>query len=112
MDKLDKTLYITSLLIIYMSQLSKTQQEIMSDYYLYDLSITEIAENRNISRAAVDDALSKGKNKLEELEKDLKIFQVREDVLKGLASLKSRAINMKEVKEIEEIEQEFDIYGI
>jgi DNA-directed RNA polymerase specialized sigma subunit len=34
-------------------------ESVYSDYYLYDLSLSEIAENRKISRAAVSDALGR-----------------------------------------------------
>ena len=111
MDKIDKAIRYTKLYNIYKSQLSKTQQEIIEDYFLVDLSITEIAENRNISRSAVEDALSKGINKLDELEKDLMFLERNENIKNRLESLKSRALNMNEVEEIEDIEKELD-YGI
>lgn len=111
MDKLDKVVKYTKLYNIYKSQLSKTQQAILDDYYFVDLSISEIAENRNISRAAVEDALSKGCNKLDQLENELRILEKNEKVLIKLEALKQRALNYREVKEIEEIEKELD-YGI
>ena len=111
MDKIDKAIRYTKLYNIYKSQLSKTQQEIIEDYFFADLSITEIAENRNISRSAVEDALSKGINKLDELEKDLMLLEKTENIKIRLESLKSRALNMNEVEEIEDIEKELD-YGI
>ena len=111
MEKIDKAIRYAKLYNIYKSQLSKTQQEIIEDYYFADLSITEIAENRSISRSAVEDALSKGSNKLDELEKELKVLEKSESTKEKLESLKSRALNMKEVEEIEEIEKGLD-YGI
>ena len=111
MEKIDKAIRYTKLFSIYKSQLSKTQQEIIEDYYFFDLSITEIAENRSISRSAVEDALSKGCNKLDDLEKELNILEKSESTKEKLESLKSRALNMKEVEEIEEIEKGLE-YGI
>ena len=111
MEKIEKTLRYTKLYSFYKTQLSITQQEIISDYYCLDLSLSEIACNRNISRSAVDDALSKGCKKLDELENDLRLLE-KEEIIKGkLSSLKEKALNMDEIKEIEEIEKEFD-YGI
>ena len=41
----------------------------MGSYFIYNLSLSEIAEEKNVSRAAVDDAIKKGSKKLEELHK-------------------------------------------
>ena len=46
-----------------------------------DLSITEISENRKISRAAVEDALRKGIKKLEYYEGRLNILKKKEAAL-------------------------------
>ncbi len=74
MNELEKRESLCSLLDIYSSLLSKSQQEVLSDYYVYDLSLSEIALNRGSSRAAVDDALKKGEKKLIELEKSLQVL--------------------------------------
>lgn len=62
----------------YGSLLTQTQQEVFSDYYLYDLSLSEIAENRGISRAAISDSLHKSYEKLSEFESKLKLIQKEE----------------------------------
>ena len=46
-----------------------------------DLSITEISENRKISRAAVEDALRKGIKKLDYYEGRLNILKKKEAAL-------------------------------
>ena len=56
------------LLDIYGVLLTEAQREISNDYYRLNLSLSEISENRKISRAAVSDALSIAKNKLSEYE--------------------------------------------
>ena len=73
---LNETLRINRLLDFYGALLSKTQHEIMYDYYEANLSLSEIAENRNTSRTAVSDALKKGRKKLEHFEKLLNFCQV------------------------------------
>ena len=70
------TLRINRLFDIYGNLLSKTQREILYDYYEANLSLSEIAENKNISRTAVSDALRKGREKLEYYEEEIKICQV------------------------------------
>ena len=111
MEKLDKTIKYTQLFNIYKSLLSNAQQEMINDYFFLDLSMSEIAENRGISKAAVDDAISKGINKLDELESELKILEKRQKVQLKLDKLKEKALNTQEVEEILEIEKELD-YGI
>ena len=89
MEKLEKTIKYVNLYNIYKSQLSNSQREMLGDYFFLDLSISEIAENRNISRSAVEDALSKGINKLDELEKNLQILATNKKVLeKGELALR------------------------
>ena len=68
MSNFDETIRYVDLLSLYSNLLSETQKEVLEDYYSYNLSISEIAENRNISRAAVEDAIKKGKTKLEDYE--------------------------------------------
>ena len=71
MADLDTVLKYSELLNLYQNLLSETQREILDDYYSFNLSISEIAENRGISRSAVEDAVKKGKRKLDEYEKQL-----------------------------------------
>lgn len=111
MEKIEKTIRYAKLFAIYKSQLSLTQQEIINDYYLLDLSLGEIAENRHISRSAVDDALSKGCNKLDDLENQLMILRKQESLKTSLNNLRQKSLNQKQVDEIEEILKELD-YGI
>ena len=80
MNDIDSFVYMNKLLSVYGELLSNSQREILSDYYGANLSISEIAEERNISRAAVDDSLKKGRKKLLEFEKTLKIIENRERI--------------------------------
>ena len=76
MSEINKTLEINRLLDIYGRLLTKQQFEIMSDYYYCDLSLSEISENRNISRTAVSDAIKTATKKLDKFEKSLGICRV------------------------------------
>lgn len=107
MEVLSRKLYYISLLELYSSLLSKTQDEILYDYFYLDLSLKEIGENRNISRSAVEDAIKKGTKRLEELEEKLHMKERNEQILKKLSKLKQIVGNSKDlVSMIEEIERE------
>ena len=80
MEKIEKTLRYTKLFNLYGALLSEAQQSVLSDYFFMDLSISEISENRGISRAAVEDALSKGTKKLDYYEETLKLLDNRAKV--------------------------------
>ena len=67
-DNLEQTKKYSELLEFYGRLLTTSQQQIMSDYYLFDLSLGEISENRKISRSAVLDTITKTAKKLEKFE--------------------------------------------
>ena len=76
MNNLEEFVYINRLLDMYANMLTKSQLEIMNDYYRCNLSLSEISEMRNISRTAVSDALKKGRTKLLDIESKLGIIKV------------------------------------
>ena len=53
---------------IYGDALTEKQREIISDYYARDFSLTEIAENRGVSRQAVHYALKQAQDSLDSYE--------------------------------------------
>ena len=105
MEKINKTIKYNKLYNAYKSLLSSTQQEILEAYFCFDLSLSEIAEERGISRSAVEDALQKGCSKLEEYEANLHLVENKEEILKITAKLKENASNEEEKQDIEEIER-------
>lgn len=76
MDSISETIKINRLLDIYGRLLTKSQYEIMSDYYQYNLSLGEISENRNISRTAVQDAIKNATKNLMNYEEKVGICKV------------------------------------
>ena len=68
---MEKKVEVSILCEIYGKLLTEKQQEFMEDYYNNDLSLSEIAENNNITRQAVRDILKKGEKKLFEYEEKL-----------------------------------------
>lgn len=63
-----KDLGYCELLDIYGKLLTPHQREVASGYYDYDLSLSELAENMNVSRQAVHDALEKAEETLDRYE--------------------------------------------
>ena len=68
---MENNVKISMLNQIYGKLLTQKQYEIIDDYYNNDLSLSEIAENNNITRQAVRDILKKGEKKLFEYEEKL-----------------------------------------
>ena len=71
--EIEKRDEIIALYEIYFKLLTDKQRTYFEDYYFYDLSITEIALNYDISRNAVFDQLKRVDKALKEYEDKLKI---------------------------------------
>lgn len=72
---MEEKVKISILCDLYGKLLTKKQFEIMNDYYNNDLSLTEIAENNEITRQAVRDVIKKGERKLFDYEKKLQFMK-------------------------------------
>lgn len=68
---MEKKVEISILCELYGKLLTEKQYEFIDDYYNNDLSLSEIAENNNITRQAVRDIIKKGEKKLFEYEEKL-----------------------------------------
>lgn len=67
--------YYTTLFDFYENLFTDKQRNYFSDFYFYDLSLSEIAKNYNISRSAVFDAIDKIHKQLDDYEKKLSLFK-------------------------------------
>ena len=72
---MEKNVEISVLCQLYGKVLTEKQYEVLDDYYNNDLSLSEIAENNNITRQAVRDIIKKSENKLYELEKNISLMK-------------------------------------
>ena len=108
MEKIEKTIRYTKLFNLYNGLLSSAQKEILSDYFFLDLSISEISENRSISRAAVEDALTKGMKKLESIEETLKCLNKNEKIRAKVEELSQIVDDAEEIRLVKELMEELD----
>ena len=79
-----KDLKITFLLDFYGDMLTEKQREVVEAYYNEDLSLAEIAEDRDITRQGVRDAIKRAEQQLMEMEDRLglaKRFKEVQDAL-------------------------------
>ena len=67
--------YYNELFIIYASLLTQNERETFKDYYQEDLSLTEISENKSVSRAAVQKMIKNVLDKLNYYESKLHIYK-------------------------------------
>lgn len=72
---MEKNVQISMLNEFYGKLLTEKQYEIIDNYYNQDLSLSEIAENNQITRQAVRDILKKGEKKLFEYEEKLQFMK-------------------------------------
>lgn len=92
---------------IYGKLLTEKQYEILNDYYNNDFSLSEIAENNNITRQAVKDVINKSNSKLEEYEEKLSFMRklienekVVKETLDSLEKLKDTTLSQEQINKI------------
>lgn len=109
----DKKVEISMLCQIYGKMLTEKQYEVINDYYNNDLSLSEIAENNNITRQAVRDIIKKGENKLFELEEKLAFMKRTmkqekklQEILEELSKIEDTSSEKKVAKILEHVREE------
>lgn len=96
---MEKDLEYIELFEIYKDLLTEKQRELFSSHYLYDLSLSEIAEEEGGSRQSVYDAVKKVKKKLSEYEISLKIRE-KNNLLKALSEKTKDGETARAIREI------------
>ena len=101
---MEKNVEISMLCQVYGKVLTEKQYELLNDYYNNDLSLSEIAENNNITRQAVRDIIKKSENKLYELEEQVSAMKKMLDDKKSIQKIQ------EELNEIEKLAENKKIY--
>lgn len=96
---MEKNFYYAELFEIYKSLLTEKQKEVFEMHFLLDFSLSEISEEKGISRQNVNDAIKGAKKKLDELESLLKLKQ-KHDALKELEKTVDDKKTAEEIKRI------------
>jgi predicted DNA-binding protein YlxM (UPF0122 family) len=78
---MEKELFYVELFDIYKGLLTKKQRELFESHYIFDLSLSEIAEPEGRTRQSVYDAIKKVKKKLNEYEELLKVKATEEKLV-------------------------------
>ena len=84
---LEKTKRVNQLLDLYEQLLTAKQKDIMTLYYRYDYSLSEIANELKVSRTAIFDMIKRTTKLLEKYESCVQMLQLKEALWKVLPSL-------------------------
>ncbi len=84
---MDKTIYLTNLYDYYGELLTKKQQSYFEDYYFNNLSLSEIAENENVSRNAAYSQIKNAEEKLNYYEDILNLYNKSKEIKKIIKKL-------------------------
>ena len=110
---MEKKVEISMLWQIYGKLLTEKQYQYIDYYYNEDLSLSEIAENENITRQAVRDIIKKGERKLFEYEEKLLFMkktinqeQKIQQVLFNLTKIEKDSSDKQVTSILEEIKKE------
>jgi predicted DNA-binding protein YlxM (UPF0122 family) len=87
---MDNRIYLIDLYDLYGELLTDKQRNYFEDYYFDNLSLTEIAENNNVSRNAVHKQLKETLEKLENYEDKLKLYDKKQKINKILDKVDKR----------------------
>ncbi len=98
---MEKDLSLTELFDIYGCLLTERQRELFESYYLYDLSLAEIAEPEGKTRQNVYAAVKSVKDKLREYEKLLRLKEKTDELNAVAESLAIKdAVAAERIREI------------
>ncbi len=95
----EKYIYYNNLYDIYESMLTIKEKEVFKEYYQEDLSLSEIADYKNISKSAVGKMVKTILEKLDNFEDKLHIYKTRVE-LEKILDLKEIDCIKKRIKDI------------
>lgn len=107
---MEENLKITILYDIYGRLLTKRQQDIFEEYYLFNLSLREIADNKKISYQAVRDSIKVSEKMLNDFDDKLGIYSLRTNINEVIKIIKtSKDLNLEKEQIVKLLKNEDDI---
>ena len=94
-----KDLRISFLLDFYGDMLTDTPRQVVDAYYNEDLSLAEIAQDRDITRQGVRDAIKRAEQQLLEMEERLGLARRFQEIQKTLTLICDCALNIQDLNE-------------
>ncbi len=91
---MSKNLEMSYLLDFYGEVLTEKQRDMMQQYFNMDLSLSEIADNFNITRQGVRDAIKRGEGILTQLEGQIGFAAKYRALIEGVDQIKTLAQNI------------------
>ena len=112
---MEKNVEVSMLLQIYGELLTEKQYRVIDYYYNEDLSLSEIAENEEITRQGVRDIIKKGEKKLFEYEEKLLFMKktinqekLVQHILVNLNKIQKESSDKKVSNILEEVKKELN----
>ena len=100
---LEENLRITSLIDTYGKLITTKQFEVVSSYYYDNLTLSEIGDNYNISRQAVNDCINQSVKALETYEEKLQLLAKNEAIIDKLTKVANDSNNAELSSRLAEI---------
>ena len=97
---MEKNVELTLLYETYKELLTNNMKDVFEMYYYSDLSLREIAEEKNISYQGVNDTLKKTEKLLREYENKLKFSELKKQITKLNNKLDEDNVDLNEAKKL------------
>mgnify|MGYP000914504190 CR=1 FL=1 len=107
---MQKDLSVSDLLDVYGDMLTEKQREAIEYYYNDDLSLAEIAQNQQITRQGVRDAIKRGELYLHELENALHFVEKTVENRKKIDALRESAKAIGKISAEQYYSREINVY--
>ncbi len=104
-ETLDRIVELSLLYDYYGELLKEQKRQVFEDYVLNDLSLSEIAEERGISRQAIHDTVKRCSKELMEYEDKLSLIRKFQVIKDKVNEIHQTAIKLKDEVELDEIDQ-------
>ncbi len=92
---MDNRTYLTILYDYYGDLFTEKEKKYFEEYYFSNFSLSEIAENHQVSRNAIHKSIKSVQEKLENYEEKLKLYSNQQKINKIISEIKDEEIKKK-----------------